>query len=382
MIESLERTPLTDGTHSAPEGVPVEFVSGGHRVPNGKHLTYREARESPCLACTTSPCCNYLVLSDFMLETILDVDYATYLLNFEGILIGLGRQGKAEVYFHQSCHFLDVASGLCTVHSTPLQPSVCVHYNSHTCAYRSRMVAEVDPERPLLDRGRMAWFAEHATFDDNRHLVSVPEWDEVLEAFRAMPLQRVLAPAPGPDPVIEEWRSIVLSKKKPVNDPQMYHYGHPQVSEPCHGCEAWCCKRLVFNRGLPVTASQVEYIRYCLGFPGIEVGIADDGWAVIVHTTCRHLDGNRCSVFGTDERPLKCDYYEALSCSYRSHFGVPQPADIVRVDREQFRVLTDSIVFDELGRTVAIPPINILRNRLEEFEGVRVQSQSSQSAGT
>jgi hypothetical protein len=89
---------------------------------------------------------------------------------------------------------------------------------------------------------------------------------------------------------------------------------------------------------------------------------------VIVHTTCRHLDGNRCSVFGSDERPLKCGYYDALSCTYRGHFGVPEPADIVRVNRDQFRILADSIVFDELGSTLAIPPIEKLRDWLTEFE--------------
>jgi hypothetical protein len=201
----------------------------------------------------------------------------------------------------------------------------------------------------------------------------------VLEAFRAMPLQRLPAPAPGPDPVIEEWRSIVLSTKPSgAANPSLYHYSDPQVSDPCQGCEAWCCKTLVFNRGLPVNASQVEFLRYCLGFPGIEVGVADDGWAVIVHTTCRHLDGNRCSVFGTDDRPLRCGLYDALRCSFRGHFGVPRPADIVRVNRQQFNVVVDSIVFDRLGRTMEIPPIEILRELLEEVERAPAQEQFSQ----
>jgi hypothetical protein len=384
MIESLQSTSHPDDPQPAESnGVPVAFVGNGHRSEASNHLTYKEARQSPCLSCTTSPCCNYLVLSDFKLETLMDIDYALYLLNFDGILIGLGRQGKAEVYFHQSCVYLDVPSGLCTVHSTSLQPAVCVHYNAHTCAYRSRMLIEVDPERPLVDRRRMAWFADQVVFDDERQLASVPDWDVVLEAFRAMPLERVPAPAPGPDPVIEEWRSIVLSQKRPEpGDRGLYHYSHPQVSDPCQGCEAWCCKTLVFNRGLPVTASQVEFLRYCLGFPGIEVGVADDSWAVIVHTTCRHLEGNRCSVFGTEERPLRCSYYDALSCSFRGHFGVPIPADIVRVNRQQFNVVLDSIVFDDLGRTMEIPPINILRERLEEVERAPAQPQFSQSVGS
>ena len=66
-------------------------------------------------------------------------------------------------------------------------------------------------------------------------------------------------------------------------------------------------------------------------------------------------------------------YYDALSCTYRGHFGVPEPADVVRVNRDQFRILADSIVFDELGGTLAIPPIENLRDWLAEFELARAQ---------
>jgi hypothetical protein len=382
MIEPLESTPLPDHLHTAqPDGVPVALTRNGHHPAPEIHLTYREARQSPCLTCTTSPCCNYLALSDFQLETVLDIDYALFLLNFEGILLGLSREGKADVYLHQPCGYLDVPSGLCTVHSTPLQPAICTQYNSHTCGYRRRMLPEVVPDRPLLDRRRMAWFADQLVFGEDRHLVSVPDWEKVLEAFRHMPLERAPAPVPGPDPVIEEWRSIVLSKKPADDDdPQVYHFADAPVSDPCQGCGAWCCQKLVFNRGLPATASQVDFLRYCLGFPGIELGVAADGWAVIVHTTCRHLVGNRCSVFGTDQRPLKCSYYDALNCSYRGHFGVPRPTDILRVNRDQFKLVTDSLVFDALGRIVALPPLDLLRDQLENFERVRAQRQWSDPA--
>jgi hypothetical protein len=215
----------------------------------------------------------------------------------------------------------------------------------------------------------MTWYAEHVVFDDNRRIVAVPDWEEVVDTFHSMPLQRVRAPAPPPDPIIEEWRALVLSEKPPVDDtPAVRRYADPQVSDPCQGCGAWCCKMLVFNRGLPGDASQLEFLRYCLGFPGVEVGVSAEGWAVIVRTTCRHLEGNRCSVYGTDERPLKCSYYDALSCGYRGHFSQPRPDDIVRVSRDQFGIVTSSIMFDDLGRILAIPPIEVLRNRLEEAE--------------
>jgi hypothetical protein len=360
--------------------VPVAISPNGAREQTGDRLTYHEAREAPCLTCTTSPCCTYLLLGDFQLETLMDVDHAIFLLNFEGILLGLGRDRQMEVYFYQSCNYLDVPSGLCTVHSTPVQPAVCVNYNAHSCGYRQRMLVEVHPDRPLLDRQRMAWLADRVDFDDDRRVIAVPDWEEMLEAFRSMPMERVRAPAPKPDPILEEWRSIVLSEKGSDDERRpVRRYGDWEVSDPCQGCGAWCCKALVFNRGLPGDASQLEFLRYCLGFPSVEVGVSADSWAVIVRTTCRHLEGNRCSVFGTDERPLKCGYYDAISCGYRGHFGVPRPDDIVRVSREQFRVVADSIVFDDLGRIVAIPPIDLLRNRLEEAEraGFDQMNQSS-----
>lgn len=349
--------------------VPVAIRSNGAGSAPKERLTYREARDAPCLSCQASPCCTHLLLSDFQLKTLMDVDYALFLLNFDGIVLGLGQDWKMDVYLYQECGYLDVPSGLCTVHSTPLQPAVCVHYSGHTCGYRYRMdpaQKEVDDMRPLVDRTRMAWLAEQIDFDDQRRIVARPDFGGVIEAFRSIPIERrPLAPA-GPDPVWAEWRSIALGEKPKERAATPHHYRDAAVSSPCEGCGAWCCKILVFNRGLPGDASQVEFLRYCLGFPSVEVGIAADGWAVIVHTTCRHLEGGRCSVFGTEERPLKCSYYDALSCGYRGHFGIPQPGDIVRVKRDQFSSVTDALVFDDLGRIVAIPPVELMRERVEQ----------------
>jgi len=352
------------------EGMPATTGTPVELGRSAGHLSHREARQPPCLSCTTSPCCTYLLLSTIEFNTLLDVDHATFLLNFDGIVLALGTAGRtAQVYWHQSCGFLDVPNGLCTVHSSPIQPAVCVQYNAHSCGYRQAFTTDTHPEHPLLDRERMAWMAERMVFGDDRRVVSVPGWDEVLEAFGSMPMERRPAPPPEPDPMIEEWRSIVLSPKGSDSDGRpLRHFADPQVSDPCQGCGAWCCKALVFNRGLPGDAAQLEFLRYCLGFPGVELGVSADSWAVIVRTTCRHLEGNRCTVFGTNERPLKCGYYDALGCGYRGHFGVPRPDDIVRVRREQFGVVADSLVFDNLGRIVAIPPLELLRDRLEDNE--------------
>jgi hypothetical protein len=336
-------------------------------------LSFREALQAPCLSCPTSPCCTYLMVLKMQLETLMDMDYALYLVNFEGILLGLGPDASVRVYFHQPCGYLDVPSGLCTVHGTPTQPSICVHYNAHACQYRHAMTVDTFPKQPLADRRRMQWYAEHVLFADDRQIASVPEWADVIDAFEALPLQRQPAPPPAPDAVTEEWRAIVLSPNGGSGRRSApRRFGDPIVSNPCQGCAAWCCQTLVFSRDAPENASQLDYFRYCVGFPGVELGIAEDGWAVIIRTTCRHLDANHtCSVYGTDDRPLKCSYYDALKCTYRVHFGTPRPDQLVRLTRDQFPALADSVVFDDTGRIMALPPLDVLRDRLEDDERTR-----------
>jgi hypothetical protein len=329
-------------------------------------LSYQEARQAPCMSCPTSPCCTHLLLRRFALEDIGDVDYLLYLSNFEGILPSIDEAGKVRVYLYQPCGHLDVPSGLCRVHGTPDQPSVCVHYNAHACQYRYGMTVDLNPRQPLMDRSRVRWYIEHVTFDDERKVAERPDWSDVLEAFSSMPLERQPSPDPGPDPVDEEWRAIVLGTK-PSSDTgyRDLSFADPEVRDPCVGCGAWCCHTLIFGHDLPENTNQFDFFRYCLGFPSVELGISEESWAVVVRTTCRHLQGNRCSVYGTDERPLRCGYYDALKCVYRTNFGSPRPDGLIRVNREHFPVLAASVVFDEQGQVRRVPSNELLRHRIE-----------------
>lgn len=349
-------------------------MTPGESLLGGGRLSWSEARQPPCLDCRESYCCTHVVVSEFSLHSIIDVDYALYLLAHDGLLIGLDRDMQAKVFLYQPCSHLDQESGLCTVHSTPLQPATCRNYPAHSCVYRIRMVDGIHPDAPLLDLSRMRWLAERLVFDEKRLLVGAPDWDQVLDAFASMPLERRPAPVPGPDPVLEEWRSIVLTSKDPSPPLEPHRYHDAAVTNPCSGCAAYCCTTLIFGRPAPTDMSGLEWLRYCLGFPSVELGISEDGWALIVHSTCRHLAGGLCSLYGSDDRPLRCSHYDALECDYRAQFATPRPEEIVRVSREQFVLLQRMVVFDELGRIQAVAPVDVIRDVLEEAERGRARA--------
>ena len=334
------------------------------QLRHGGRLTWSEARDNPCSTCEGSYCCTFLRVEDFELSSLLQVDYAQFLLNFEGVVLGLDERMRATVYLNQPCSNLDQDSRLCTVHGTREQPAVCRSYSAYDCTYRSRMEHGNHSQFTLVDRRRMDWLARHLYFDDHRRTVGGPEWPSILAAFEEMPLERHPLPPPPPDPVMEEWREVTLGRK-PARPPERHGYGDPAVSSPCSGCGAWCCTVLVFSIGVPKDAGRLEEVRYMLGFPSIEIGVADDDWAVFAHTTCRHHEGGLCSVYGKPERPLRCDYFDPLRCAYKPIFSRGDPAHTVRVTRDLFPILVESVVFDQMGHVLAVPPVAVLRARVE-----------------
>src|SRR5205085_3603400 len=112
------------------------------------------------------------------------------------------------------------------------------------------------------------------------------------------------------------------------------------------GCSAYCCSTLVFPAAVPNSAAQLDYLRFCLGFPGVEVGVDEDGWNLVVHTTCRHLEGGRCGIYGEPSRPIRCSHYDALRCDYKVRFREPDPEAFLRVPLARFPALAEAFAFD------------------------------------
>jgi hypothetical protein len=322
-------------------------------------LSFAQAREEACATCSSSMCCRLLNVESLRLDTLLDLDYALYLLNFEGIVLSLmSEMTRAEVFFHQSCSKLD-PQGLCSVHGTTEQPSICVDYRSHDCGYKKAFMDDQSAEQPMVDRARLAWLASQMVFDDERKIVERPFWPDVIDAFKEMPVARSEAPPPSPG------LNVRFASKQELDQDRPHHFSEPGIGRPCQSCAAYCCKSLEFPRFAPTTLKEVDFLRYCLGFPSVEVKVTDGPWAVIVHTNCRQLQGDLCAVYGTDERPIRCDTYDEFRCAYKPYMSRAHPEKALRIRLEEFPALAGSLLFDGRGKVRYIPPIDTIRQAIE-----------------
>ena len=136
------------------------------------------------------------------------------------------------------------------------------------------------------------------------------------------------------------------------------------TSKPCDGCSAACCRMLTFPHPRPQTFLDIDYLRYMLGFPGVELQIDSDGsWSAALIQDCRHLDreANRCTIYKSPSRPRICDAYAADQCWYHRNFVNERPPELVRLDAARFEALLPLLRFDDLGRIVEAPSWDQLR---------------------
>jgi hypothetical protein len=309
------------------------------------------ALRSPCESCATSPCCSYLPLGGFRVATLSDLDYAVYLLNFQRIELGLTPSGDWSVFYRHPCRYLDRSSFACTIHEKPEQPHICRRYNPYRCWYKTALTQSTSAGYLRIDRTRLKSLVTGIRFDAQGSIVESPDWAELLEA-----LENVFDP---PEDALAE---PTPRTRGSANREVLPIYSFDQLREPCTGCSAHCCRVLMFPMERPTDASGFDYLQFCLGFPGIRLGISDTQWSILVDTECRHLEGNRCSIFGLPERPLACRYYDEWRCSYKVQFEQAESAGVLHVDHDQYRQLLGCFDFDGNGAVMRIPEVSELRN--------------------
>jgi Fe-S-cluster containining protein len=298
---------------------------------------------------------------------MVELDHAAYVMNFERIELGLSPAGEWGIYYCYPCRFLDREDYACRIHNAPEQPQICVHYNPYNCWYKRVFTSSRGDEFLRVDRQRWEWVVSQVVLDEHRKIVQVPDWASLVEGVAKLPPWPAPATTDPPEsyPVLQEWKEMVLHPDgRDSSDQQSLSYD--ELRDPCSDCAAYCCTTLVFPHGFPATAANLDHLRFCLGFPGIELGIAEDTWSLIVNTRCRHLDGNRCSIFGKPERPILCQYYDAWKCTYRVNFGMPRPPGFSRVRLEEFEWLTECFRFDQHGNIIEGPKVEQVRAKIEE----------------
>ena len=345
------------------KNAPQEMIPPAEKGPASKGFLH--SMESPCKTCSESPCCQYLPLRSFEVRNLMELDHARYLLNFDFIELGIGSKGKWHVYYRYPCRYLDLDTKNCTVHNQPEQPAVCKNYNPYQCWYKRALPQNMSDEFIRLDRVRLDHISKLLQFDERGTIVAIPEWDvlqaEVGKLPIAMPPE---IPARTDNPMFEQWRSVI---KGEIDPPEQVSKSFAELQDPCSGCAAHCCKNLIFPQNRPQTISNLDFFIFALGFPGVELGITDGEWSLIVKTHCRHLKDNRCSIFGQDERPLVCRYYDALKCDYKAQFGLPKTKGFLKVQLDTYRQqILPQISFDEFGNVVVMASVEEFQQVIEE----------------
>lgn len=346
--------------------LPWSSIQAGIVEPDERRLNYRETLESPCASCPTSPCCSYLQLHTFQVRSVADLDRAVYLLNFDHIELGLSPSGEWSVYYRYPCRFLNRQDFTCRIHNRPEQPRICVHYNPYQCWYRRVLPKRVSREFLRIDRQRLEYLIARLTFNQEGNIVEQPEWAALIEGVAVLPpaSDEISADPPVEDIATTRWKELAVASDSSGAVSQTFRY--TDQPDACEGCAAYCCKTLVFPTEVPASRASLDFLQFALGFPGVEIGVADTAWSLIVRTTCRHLRAGRCSIYGQPERPQVCRYYDAWKCTYRVQFGLPRPAGLVRIRLEEFPWLTECFRFDAFGTAVDRLPVEAIREHIED----------------
>ncbi len=204
------------------------------------------------------------------------------------------------------------------MHNQAEQPRIFVHYNPSNCWYKRVFTSGQNEDFRRIDYDQMQFLLNYLTFDEERKITSVPDWESMNQLMEAFEDQK---PATICEPQLEDkslkaWKALALDGGDEEPNEGVGATFNPAI-EPCTDCAAHCCKMLVFPQSAPMYVSNLDYITsFAWEFPGVEIGISDGGWSTVVKTTCRHRSvEKRCSLYGEAERLLICKYYDSWKCN-------------------------------------------------------------------
>ena len=83
----------------------------------------------------------------------------------------------------------------------------------------------------------------------------------------------------------------------------------------CDFCSAKCCRYFALPIDTPTSRRDFDFLRWYLLHGRASLFTEDGTWYLLVHTTCKHLQGDhRCGIY--DHRPQICRDYSTRDCEY------------------------------------------------------------------
>lgn len=141
---------------------------------------------------------------------------------------------------------------------------------------------------------------------------------------------------------------------------------------PCNGCSAPCCRVLLIPHPTPANFMDLDYIRYMLGFPTVQMILNIDGqWQVLIEQTCQLLNQKTelCTVHNTPRKPKTCVFFNPYGCWYKQSFHKTEnPSNLIRIDMEAFEAILPHVRFDEEGNIIEIPTWEFIQNLLNNLK--------------
>jgi hypothetical protein len=116
---------------------------------------------------------------------------------------------------------------------------------------------------------------------------------------------------------------------------------------------------------------EMDYIRYILNFPEVNVTVSKNGdWGILLDKICIHFNEENlnCKIHGTPSQPKTCSYFNPFQCNYRLNLEESEPQNIYILDREKFEHWIQYVKFDENGKIIDGPSFEKSVEILKKYE--------------
>lgn len=332
-----------------PERRPWEGLNERRASTPAERRTFFEiAHGNPCMDCSTSPCCWFAHLAELSARTWTDFDYMRYLSNFDGLELLVDRRGHWGLWLRRPCSHLHPESLLCQIRGTREHPELCRAYSPFDCWYRKTLELGSAGQTLRLDADRLDRVLTALRFDSVGAAVESPTLDQMI----------ALAASPAGS-----------GDERPPPTEGTEKTAPSRHESPCRSCGKPCCVEVRIPRRTPRDRRDLLYLRFLLGFPGIELFISDRSWSLVIAARCRHFDlaSGACRLFGSKDRPRRCEFTDEWRCETRAQASRERRDGVWIRGADVFEIVESQIRCDAEGRIRGMPGARELKSALDRL---------------